>query len=107
MAPKTLLSTRAVRFYFRPDERMDYTPFLQKPGELLRLPYFGGKSVCDDQLTYRLREPLQPGWYQFHKAGRYLVVDGPIEPELEAWKLQRVTGYVMNGRMVGNDFQAP
>ena len=73
---------------------MDYTPFLQKPDEVLKLPYFGGKSVCDDKLTYRLRETLQPGWYQFRKSGRYLAVDGPVEPELDSWKLPRVTGYV-------------
>ncbi len=85
---------------------MDYTQFLQKPGEVLKLPYFGGKSICDDKLTYRLRETLQPGWYQFRKSGRYLTVDGAIEPELEAWKLQRVSGYVMSGRIIGNDFQA-
>lgn len=85
---------------------MDYTQFLQKPGEVLKLPYFGGKSICDDKLTYRLRETLQPGWYQFRKSGRYLTVDGPIEPELDAWKLPRVNGYVMNGRIIGNDFQA-
>lgn len=84
---------------------MDYTQFLQKPDELLRLPCFGGKSVCDDKLTYRLRESLAPGWYQFRKAGRYLDVDIPIEPELDQWKLPRVTGYVMNGRIIGNDFQ--
>ena len=85
---------------------MDYTQFLQKPDERLRLPYFGGKSVCDDQLTYRLRETLQTGWYQFRKSGRYLTMDGPIEPELDAWKLPRVTCYIMNGRIIGNDFQA-
>src|SRR5262245_42907743 len=85
---------------------MDYTQFLQKPDEVLRLPYFEGKSVCDDKLTYRLREPLQPGWYQFRKSGRYLVVENSIEPELESWKLQRVTGYVLNRGVYGNDFQA-
>ena len=85
---------------------MDYTQFLQKPGEVLRLPYFGGKSVCDDKLTYRLREALQPGWYFFRKSGRYLTVDGPIESELDVWKLPRLAGYVMNGRIIGNDFQA-
>jgi hypothetical protein len=85
---------------------MDYTQFLQKAGETLRLPYFGGKSVCDDKLTYRLRETLAPGWYEFHKAGRYLNVAGPIEPDMDAWKLQRVTGYVMNDRIIGDDFQA-
>ncbi len=84
---------------------MDYTQFLQKPDEVLRLPYFEGKSVCDDKLTYRLRDVLQPGWYQFHKSGRYLTVEGPIAPELDAWKLLRVTGYVMNGRLIANDFQ--
>ena len=73
---------------------MDYTQFLQQPGAVLRLPYFGGKSVCDDKLTYRLRETLQPGWYQFLRSGRYLTADGPIEPELDAWKLPRATGYV-------------
>src|SRR6266699_2434303 len=87
-------------------KRMDYVEFLQKPDEILKLPYFGGKSVCDDKLTYRLRETLQPGWYQFRRSGRYLTVDGAIEPELEAWKLQRVSGYVMSGRIIGNDFQA-
>lgn len=85
---------------------MDYTQFLQKPDEVLRLPYFDGKSVCDDKLTYRLRETLQPGWYQFRKSGRYLDVEGPIEPELDKWKLPRVVGYVMNGRLIGNDSQA-
>ncbi|MEW6161083.1 MAG: hypothetical protein AB1813_26950 [Verrucomicrobiota bacterium] len=85
---------------------MDYTQFLQKTGEVLKLPYFEGKSVCDDKLTYRLRETLQPGWYQFSKSGRYLTVDGQIEPDLVAWKLPRVTGYVMNRRIIGDDFQA-
>lgn len=84
---------------------MDYTQFLQQPDEVLRLPYFQGKSVCDERLTYRLRETLQPGWYQFRKSGRYLTVDAPIEPELDAWKLPRAIGYVMNGRMIGSDFQ--
>lgn len=84
---------------------MDYRQFLQEPDERLRLPCFGGKSVCDDRLTYRLREPLRPGWYQFRKSGRYLDVDGPIEPELDPWKLPRVTGYVMNNQIIGNDFQ--
>src|SRR5262245_3767991 len=84
---------------------MDYSQFLQKPDEMLRLPCFGGKSVCDDKLTYRLRETLQPGWYQFRKSGRYLDVDSPIEPETDQWKLPRVSGYVMNSRMIGNDFQ--
>jgi len=85
---------------------MDYTQFLQKPGEVLRLPYFTGKSVCDDKLTYRLSETLQPGWYQFRKSGRYITAEGPIEPEMDKWKLPRVTGYVMNGRLIANDFQA-
>ena len=85
---------------------MDYKQFLQKPDEVLRLPYFGGKSVCDDKLAYRLRETLAPGWYQFRKSGRCLDVDLPIEPELDKWKLPRVFGYVMNGRLLGNDLQA-
>jgi len=84
---------------------MDYTQFLQKPDDVLRLPYFGGKSVCDDQLTYRLRETLQPGWYQFRKSGRYLTVENEIPPEPDAWKLPRVTGYVFRGRLIGNDSQ--
>jgi hypothetical protein len=84
---------------------MDYTQFLQGSDEVLKLPYFGGKSVCDQARTYRLRETLQPGWYQFRKSGRYLTAEGPIQPELEAWKLSRVAGYVMNGRLIGNDFQ--
>jgi hypothetical protein len=85
---------------------MDYTQFLQKPGGVLRLPYFGGKSVCDDKLTYRLRETLQPGWFKFRRSGRYLTADGPTEPELDSWRLPRVSGYVMNGRIIGNEFQA-
>ena len=85
---------------------MDYTQFLQQPGQVLRLPYFSGKSVCDDTLTYRLREAPRPGWYQFSKAGRYLAVEHAIEPELQKWKLPRLSGYVMNGRMLTNDFQA-
>src|SRR5215510_3866397 len=86
--------------------RMDYTQFLQKPDEVLKLPYFSGKSVCDDKLTYRLREALQPGWYQFRKAGRYLTVDNPIESELDAWKLPRVAGHVVGTRLIGNYCQA-
>ncbi len=85
---------------------MDYTQFLQKPDEVLRLPYFGGKSVCDEKLGYRLREALQPGWYQFRKAGRYLTVENAISPELDAWKLPRVIGYVFHGRLITNDSQA-
>jgi hypothetical protein len=85
---------------------MDYTQFLQKTDELLRLPYFEGKSVCDDHLTYRLRETLRPGWYQFRKSGRYVTVEQPIASELDAWKLPRINGYVMNGRFIGNDLQA-
>ena len=85
---------------------MDYSQFLQKPDELLRLPCFGGKSVCDDQRTYRLRNTLPPGWYQFRKSGRYLAVEGCTPPDLDAWKLPRVTGYVMNGRLVTNDSRA-
>lgn len=84
---------------------MDYTQFLQKSDEVLRLPYFEGKTACDDKLTYRLRETLPPGWYQFQKTGRYLSVEERIEPELDRWKLQRVTGYAMGRRMIGNDFQ--
>ena len=102
---KTLLSTRAVQSYFT-SQRMDYTQFLQKPDEVLRLPYFEGKSVCDNQLTYRLRETLRPGWYRFRKSGRYLTVEEPIAPELDNWKLPRVRGYLLHGRLIGDDFQA-
>ncbi len=84
---------------------MDYTQFLQRPDEVLRLPYFGGKSVCDDKLTYRLREAPQPGWYQFRKAGRYLMVEKAISPELNAWKLPRMIGYVFRARLITNDSQ--
>jgi hypothetical protein len=84
---------------------MDYTPFLQQPGEILRLPYFEGRSICDDRQTYRLRTTLVPGWYQFRKSGRYLVLDHPIEAELGAWKLPRVTGYVMGTRLITNESQ--
>ena len=85
---------------------MDYTQFLQKPDEVLTLPYFTGKTVCDNELTYRLRESLQPGWYRFRKSGRYLTAEGPSEGDLSAWKLLRVTGYVFNGRIISNDFQS-
>jgi hypothetical protein len=84
---------------------MDYTQFLQKPDEVLRLPYFGRKSVCDEKLTYRLRDTLQPGWYQFKKSGRYLTVENAILPELDAWKLPRVVGYLFRGRLISNDSQ--
>lgn len=85
---------------------MDYTQFLQQPDEKLKLPCFGGKSVCDDAQTYRLSEQLAPGWYVFCKSGRYLIPEGATDPELEAWKLSRVTGYLTGGRLVGIDFQA-
>ena len=84
---------------------MDYRQFLQKPDELLRLPCFGGKSVCDDQLTYRLREPVQPGWYRFRKVGRYLAVEAPIAPELDKWKLPGLIGFLFRGRLITNDSQ--
>ncbi|MCI0349149.1 MAG: hypothetical protein L0Z53_06960 [Acidobacteriales bacterium] len=85
---------------------MDYTQFLQQPGEVLRLPYFEGKSVCDDKLTYRLRDVLQPGWYEFRKSGRYLEVGNAVEPELDAWRLKRLRGYAMASRFIGDDLQA-
>jgi hypothetical protein len=85
---------------------MDYTQFLQKPDEVLRLPYFEGKSVCDDKLRYRLREAIQPGWYQFRKAGRYVTVENAIPSELDSWKLHRVNGYAFHQRLIANDFQA-
>jgi hypothetical protein len=85
---------------------MDYTQFLQKPDQVLRLPYFEGKSVCDDKLTYRLRDVLQPGWYQFRKSGRYLEIDSPIDPEPDAWKLKKLRGYVMASRFIGDDLQS-
>ena len=85
---------------------MDYTQFLQKSDEMLRLPYFGGDSVCDDKRTYRVREPLQPGWYRFRKSGRFLAAEARIQPELDSWKLQRVAGYVFRGRLISNDAQA-
>jgi hypothetical protein len=84
---------------------MDYNQFLQQPGQLKRLPYFTGKSVCDDQSTYRLRQTLQPGWYQFSQTGRYLTPETRIEPESHLWKLARVTGYPVGPRLLGNDFQ--
>ncbi|MBI2927969.1 MAG: hypothetical protein HYY24_19990 [Verrucomicrobia bacterium] len=84
---------------------MDYTQFLQKAGETLTLPYFGGKSVCDDRQTYRLRATIQPGWYRFRKSGRYLIAEGPTAAELEAWKLPRLCGYVIKGRLIGDDVQ--
>src|SRR5438093_4239789 len=85
---------------------MDYTQFLQRTDQVLRLPYFEGRSVCDEQQTYRLREALQRGWYQFRKSGRYLTVESPIAPEPDAWNLHRLAGYVMNGRLITNDIQA-
>ncbi len=85
---------------------LDYRRFLEPPAEGLRLPCFGGRSVCDDHRTFRLRENLRPGWYQFRKSGRYLAVEGPSAPDWQSWKLPRLTGYVMNGRMVTNDLQA-
>lgn len=86
---------------------MDYRQFLQTPDEVLTLPYFEGKSVCDNALTYRLRETLPPGWYRFRKSGRYVTMEAEAEAELHAWTLPRVTGYVFNRQIVGLDFQAP
>src|SRR5436190_13874221 len=97
-----LLSTRPVQFT---SPHMDYTQFLQKPDEALRLPCFGGRSVCDDRQTYRLREDLPPGWYRFKKSGRYVVAEDLIEPELGVWKLPQLKGYVFNRRLISNDSQ--
>jgi hypothetical protein len=85
---------------------MDYMQFLQKPDEILTLPYFTGNTVCDEHLTYRVRQALQPGWYRFRKTGRYLTVEGRAEPDPAGWKLRRVTGYAFYGRIIGNDFQS-
>lgn len=85
---------------------MDYRKFLQQPDETLRLPYFGGNSVCDDRQTYRLREAAAPGWYRFRKSGRYLIPEEAIPPELEGWKLPKAAGYVFHSQLIGNDFQA-
>ena len=85
---------------------MDFTQFLQDPDAALRLPYFEGLSVCDADATHRLREPLESGWYEFRKSGRWLTVVGAIEPEPDKWQLKRLTGYTVNGQIVTNDLQA-
>ncbi len=86
---------------------MDYAKFLIKAQPVLTLPYFRGNSVCDDQLTYRVRTELEAGWYQFRKTGRYLEVIARTESELEKWKLPRVLGYVFGQTLVGLDFTCP
>lgn len=85
---------------------MDYTKFLQSRDEIVRLPYFAGNTVCDDSRTYRLRvAPTAPGWYAFTKAGRYLEVREPIEPECKAWSLKSYHGYRAQNQLVTNDHQ--
>lgn len=84
---------------------MDYTEFLQKEDEVLRLPCFEGKSVSDDKRSYRLRETLVPGWYSFKLRGRFLIPEGPVEPETDSWDLKGIRGYVVRGQFVGDDIQ--
>ncbi len=80
---------------------MDYRKFLQaKDDEGLRLPYFTGLKVCDDRRVYRLRSPLDPGWYQFRLRGRCAEAQAAIEPDPNAWKLQRISGYLMNQQLI-------
>lgn len=84
---------------------MDYREFLQKDGQIVRLPYFEGKTVCDENRTYRLRETLAPGWYAFKPSGRYLIVEKSIHPEPELWKLKKMIGYQVHEQLITNDIQ--
>lgn len=92
---------------FKPNLKhlMDYRQFLQKGEEKLILPYFEGVSVCDDRRTYRLREPIAPGWYEFSKSGRYLEAISATESRLAEWNLKRLTGYVVDCRLITNELQ--
>jgi hypothetical protein len=85
---------------------MDYTQFLQPAGALLELPYFGGNSVCDHSRTYRIRGTIAPGWHQFRLSGRFLTRETTVEPNLDAWNLPSVSGYIFNGRLFTNDARA-
>ena len=82
---------------------MDFRQFLQGADSERRLPYAGGLKIRDDQRSWRLREELAPGWYRFREAGRYLEMIAPIEPELEAWELPTVRGYLAQDRFVTQD----
>ena len=85
---------------------MDYTKFLQSRDETLRLPYFGGHTVCDDKRIYRLRHaPDSPGWYAFATAGRFLEIRERIDPEPEAWTLESLHGHFARNLLITNDRQ--
>ena len=82
---------------------MDFRQFLQGADSERRLPYAGGLKIRDDQRSWRLRDELPPGWYRFREAGRYLEMIAPIEPELDAWELPTVRGYLAQDRFVTQD----
>ena len=87
---------------------MDYRQFLQDDSAEFRLPYFEGLKVCNDSRSWRLREPVDPGWYRFSEKGRFLEPQEAIEPELDAWldhKLKRRSGYLALGQFIGDDCQ--
>lgn len=86
---------------------MDFRDFLQTESSSLRLPYFGGRSVCDDQRTYRLRETISPGWYRFTESGRYLQVEETIDPEPEAWQLKSASGYLVDRHFIDDESRRP
>jgi len=87
---------------------MDYTKFLQSRDEKIRLPYFGGNTVCDDRRSYRLREtPPTPAWYEFTLRGRNAEVVELIDAEPENWHLKTRRGYIAHHQLVKDDHQAP
>lgn len=89
---------------------MDYRNFLQDKSIEMRLPYFGGGSICDAGRTWKIRDnSLSPGWYRFRPNGRYLKVIESIEPETLEWENRLkgpFRGYQAIGRFVGDERQA-
>ena len=81
---------------------MDYTPFLQHGSKRLRLPYFQGVKVFDDQNIYRVRgtRTLTAGWYVFTQKGRYLRAVSRIHAEPDQWLLPTIRGYLSGSRFL-------
>ncbi len=79
---------------------MNYTAFLQTGIQEQILPYFEGKTVCDRERTYRLRQRLAPGWYRFHISGRYADALSPADSDAETWSLRTTQGYMVQDRLI-------
>lgn len=81
---------------------MDYRKFLGKK-ETLVLPHFGGAFVETQGRRLRLKETLEPGWWQFEINGRHATPIARADTESSALEnLPIVRGHALGDRLVKN-----